>query len=536
MENPIHLSAESFIEALQGKVVRDVNGKSWKFLTKGYYGVEDRIVLWNVLVSEKISIKKNYVFEYEIIILDGEFQEEFKILGGEFRRGIEIRSGLFKKAFTIHEGEFQEEFKVTTVSFESIFKVSGGRFYNSFFLSGGRFNEYISISGGKFNNIFSVQDGVYANGLMINLDVKFNGGVEIKDSLFATYFDIIEGVFQKDFKIHKSEFHGDCTIQGGSFSQKLQLSDNTFNKGISFTSTSSDLTKQTKIQELLLLNTNHLVEIKASANITHLNIQNRITSEGKININGNYFEKITFSQVINEGRIELTSVKGGSLFRIIDSNLDNAIFKGVQFDSFEDIRIQNSKLNNISTIDSHFPSQSEKVYTSIDNKGYSTRDPKKMAEIYNQLYLAMQKQGNKKEELAYYAEYLNWQKKDYYESKNYVAWLSLLLYYMSTNFGKNWVQGVGITIYLTIVFYFLFSLILSYFEGKLGWEYLNGHHISRHVRNVTIFFNPVHRLEHISDPEKPVHWFPTIIDFIGRIFIGYMIYQTVTAFRRFGRK
>lgn len=587
MENPIHLYAESFIQALQGKVVRDKNGKSWNFLMKKYEDRKDVVVIWNVLITEKVDIGFQEIidFNYGIVIHQSSFEDWFTIYKGNFKENFIIQSGdfkgfqinggifekpfsiingifepfnitggIFKDLFSIFDGIFESFFTINNACFESNFKIKEGNF-NYVYFSNTNFNKILTISGGIYKNKFVFEEGIIINYLLL-FGGEFHNAFQIEKSNI-TNFSVEGGFFHYEIYLGWDTFFEQIDIKKGTFHSPLLVDGAIVNNFFLATNVKVIFRESHKkgfINKLILTAnfSETILDIEPKARLNNLFFKKQINADGEVSIYSKDFNKVCFENFINKGVLELTSIQARntkyeldekgevvekpnpSQLKIINSNLDNAIFKGVQFDSFDEIRVKNSKLNNISTIDSHFPTNTKKIYTDIDDKGQAVKESKRMAEIYNQLYLAMQKQGNRKEELAYYAEYLSWQKKAYYESKNYVAWLSLKLHQLSTNFGNSWLRGVMITFLGTIFFYFLFSLSQSIIEGKLGLEYLTLEHFSRHVRNLTIFFNPVHRLEQLS--QTPVNGLSALIDFIGRIFIGYMIYQTVTAFRRFGRK
>ncbi|GGE06940.1 pentapeptide repeat-containing protein [Psychroflexus salis] len=52
------------------------------------------------------------------------------------------------------------------------------------------------------------------------------------------------------------------------------------------------------------------------------------------------------------------------------------------------------------------------------------------------------------------------------------------------------------------------------------------------VKQIFLNLNPVHSFDYIDDLQ-PIFGLPYLFDFLGRIFIGYGIYQTVQAFRKF---
>jgi len=97
---------------------------------------------------------------------------------------------------------------------------------------------------------------------------------------------------------------------------------------------------------------------------------------------------------------------------------------------------------------------------------------------------------------------------------------------LSNWFGQSYIQGALFTILIGGLF---FTLALSYigsFEFTWNYEQWQWEHFVQ-------FLNPTHRFDYMKavDP-NPKTWF-FIWDFIGRILVGYGIYQTIQAFRKF---
>ena len=100
--------------------------------------------------------------------------------------------------------------------------------------------------------------------------------------------------------------------------------------------------------------------------------------------------------------------------------------------------------------------------------------------------------------------------------------ITLLFNEKTNNFGLNWWQPIKLIILSSIVFYsfFLFSLDVDNPHGY--WK------------NIFEFINPTHSIGFIAKGKWTAYSFS--IDFIYRIVEGLLIYQTVVAFRKFGKK
>jgi len=156
-----------------------------------------------------------------------------------------------------------------------------------------------------------------------------------------------------------------------------------------------------------------------------------------------------------------------------------------------------------------------------------------MEELYNQLYLAMQKQGNRAQEIIYHAEYLEWHRKKLskHPGRNLGSLASLCFHKYSTMHGKSWLLGVAWLIGLGATLYFCCAISLD--EIHLGFTYLSWDNFCFHTRYFFEFLVPTHKIDFMS--AKPGDG-AVIVDFINRLVVGLLLYQIIAAFRRFGKK
>jgi hypothetical protein len=230
--------------------------------------------------------------------------------------------------------------------------------------------------------------------------------------------------------------------------------------------------------------------------------------------------------VVPESQTDKTKLK------LVNSNLGNAIFKSVNFDSFDKIIVKSSKLNNISTINKHLPTTLKPAYAtdSQGNRQYQT--PSEMAETYNQLYLAMQKQGNRAKEMEYYSQYLHWQHKAYLQQRKLSVLVSLTLHKWSTNFGQNWIQGLVLFIVIGSMLCYIY--IQQLIPDPLVKNSLLQSKNFDPAKYYLQFLNPIRKGKLI--PWAQLTTTMVAIDSLWRLIAAYLTYQVVTATRRFGQK
>ncbi|OJJ21235.1 hypothetical protein BKI52_11765 [marine bacterium AO1-C] len=504
------------------------------------------------------------IFNKDIQILGGAFLSEVKFSGGNFDSKIEIKGGNFDELFAIEEGDFKKGVYISGGVFKDTFDISGGKFgpnaakeHTCFAIRGGDFNGLFKISGGSYKTKFGIKAGNFQEFRIKN--GNFHQDFNILGGNFAKSFHIEKGVsfqevnisngtFRSKFEVSGGKFQASMNIKGGKFSDEFVIDDAEFHQELYFQAGSfakEIVIKNTKaprpIQNLTFALSAFIktrVHIEQGAQIETLEFQEGIASGGAVYVDKIEVKNLLFRKFKNEGILELTGLPGKetspNLLSLTSSNLDNAVFKGVKFDSFDKIIIHETKLNSISTVYDHFPVKKESLGTSINNRNEIEKDFNGMAENYNQLYLAMQKQGNRSKEMEYYSRYLYWQHKAALKDHQMSAWLSLSMHKWSNRFGQSWLQGVLCFFILSLLFYALYVIdpTLKSIKGIDCHQEVNS--IEYHFKYYLQFLNPIRQNDLINCYKLT----PAMIaiDFIWRIIAGYLTYQIITAFRRFGRK
>lgn len=111
----------------------------------------------------------------------------------------------------------------------------------------------------------------------------------------------------------------------------------------------------------------------------------------------------------------------------------------------------------------------------------------------------------------------------------------LFLNKISNDFGTNWVRGLIFTIAFSVFFFIVYTFSLPHFPVKFGWcgwqSFFDAIDIS--FKYFFKFFIITHDLDFMREYGSNASSY--FIDSIARIFIGYGIYQTVAAFRKYGK-
>jgi hypothetical protein len=117
------------------------------------------------------------------------------------------------------------------------------------------------------------------------------------------------------------------------------------------------------------------------------------------------------------------------------------------------------------------------------------------------------------------------------------AWEYLLLQLnkRSNKHGLSWSRGLLFTLTLSILFYVLYLFTLEKLPFYWGWtnfySFWKASGIT--IKDFIRFFIVTHDFDFMKEYNPSALSF--IIDFISKIFIGYGIYQTIQAFRKYGK-
>lgn len=112
------------------------------------------------------------------------------------------------------------------------------------------------------------------------------------------------------------------------------------------------------------------------------------------------------------------------------------------------------------------------------------------------------------------------------------TYITVWFNYVSNNFGQSWLRGIIFTLLTTLIF---FSIFLKLSETKLYFNW-NSDSVIETTKYFLQFLN-VAKWDYSPfgiDIQEKYH-LGYLILFIGRIFIGYGYYQTIQAFRKFGK-
>ena len=153
--------------------------------------------------------------------------------------------------------------------------------------------------------------------------------------------------------------------------------------------------------------------------------------------------------------------------------------------------------------------------------------------IKNQL----EKEGNNIDAFKYnslekhaYQQQLKEHNKKWFNSQDA---LMFALNNLSNKHKNSWLSGFGFTVIVAIILLILTFGTTREFWNRVCWDCeFDLNVIGYTIKQFINFLNPEHSINYI-DELNPFYGIPYVFDFLGRIAVGYGIYQTVQAFRKF---
>lgn len=245
----------------------------------------------------------------------------------------------------------------------------------------------------------------------------------------------------------------------------------------------------------------------------------------------------TFDYSFNLIQINKHSKHPGHLIFENSTVVKRSFYHDIQFDTFSLDRSQfrlladfrDCRCNRLSLVGVIFESVSrfEQIAVKVADR-----------ETFRIIKQQLLKSNNRIDALGFYAKEMDEYKKELYSSK--IKGLIgdkviLLLSQLSNRHGLSWWRGVKFTVLVGLVFYILYLFTLEEKFFQFGWSSLNDFwKIS--IKNIGFYCQFIfigHSFD-FSDLFK-ASGLSYFVDFVSRIFIGFGYYQTIQAFRKFGK-
>lgn len=390
------------------------------------------------------------------------------------------------------------------------------------------------------------------------------------------------------YELHNVVVHGDVWVTNLSFSNKIEISNCEF-EGLSFAN--CQFTKDIRISESIIkshlliassdfetievyssdflgLSVNDHSSIKSLIIVGckeiqgHLSAQNS-TIEGLLRIthtkcNKNFYtSKSKISEVIIDyssfQKITIPSISEKGILKIIKSkvqeismydnftNLGYMQWNDILVTDYSKIELINAVMGRWDIINCNLSKSSLAIYSSkiTDTFYTNTKFPELLVvpeefeegenkhEIfrdgYNQLKTIAQKQNDRRMFLHYQAAELESYFKSIFFKEKPLTQIQLAFMWLSNNYGTSWGRGVLFVGGLNLLF-------LSLYLSNLPFDFSKANVISFSAKYTDLLL-----LSLVKKPDFMIGDRGTIIFGLSRIFIAFGIYQTIAAFRKFGK-
>lgn len=465
------VSAKEFIELMHNSFIPTAAGEKHFNINPG-----DKI-LKNLRVDEEVCFEGIQCYG-GIELLNCEFSK-FEILGSGFHKPLQINSCIFRSDFYVINSEFKKTFSLFRSTVANEFNFLRSKVGYSCDI------EHVKTIG---------ESRIASNQIDISLKIS---DFETNDSLDLLANTIGKELYMWNCKISESLFLRNKTIGGsvrviGTNGKQLYLSE-TIISGKDISIESCHFTNVTLPELIPDKSTLRIVRL----GFTQIEVEEDFTNLGYMQWN------------------ELRPMDGAKI------NVSNAVMGkwDIVNCNFEKVKMQlySSKITDAFYTNTKFP---EKLYVDADIVEKANKQHDILRDGYNQLKTLAQKQNDRKMFLHYQAEEL----RSFYATlqwwRDLRTKLQLFFMWLSNEFGTNWVRAVFFTASLNLLF-----LSMAFYGRPLDF--------SQTWNFVGQYFSFLLALTSKPDFIKSNQ---EIIAFgVSRIFIAFGIYQTISAFRKFGK-
>lgn len=350
--------------------------------------------------------------------------------------------------------------------------------------------------------------------LKIRLDfhgVHFIKEFNFQSITFAEDIDFIEATFEDKVTFKHLTFNKYFRLSGTTFNSDVNFARSVLNSNTIFFDSNENRTKfkgNVSFWETVLWSA-AFWDSTFEKDVDFTNTQFKCNA---------FFNRTRFSGKLILRSIETmgkTQFEGNLYFDgaiIHDLLLENILFETTL--SFNSARIDNIKLNNVLFVRNPLALSGTDIKHIADE--YTARILKHEALKDSNNFLALELRA---EEMKKHGEELKWFQHFF---EKFVFWLNK----KSNTYGLNWQKGVLFTMVVWFLFFSVFILIRDGWGDTFIWtnpEYLN------EAVNYFWIFNGMQGLS------PQTNWCEILPFFLGKIFIAYGIYQTITAFRKHGQ-
>lgn len=418
---------------------------------------------------------------------------------------------------------------------------------------GTKFDTYCSFIDIKVYDLFVLNHSIFKNELLIQ-NLTFVGEVDCRDSIFESklniesvifskntffsgayfnltninfvnfedYVDFYHAQFKDAFYLDEVDFKGKVIFNDSQFSKEVQFTNCNFHDTVKFVNISSIIEQRylpsfhfkfSTIEKLFLIDANPYEREKK-------NDFSRIRMGDNLS-----FEYCFF---LDTSLLILRSLQGNSASSLnfgYANILGNIVLQNIDIDS---LSLENATVTgNISIVDSVIIKKLKGRHTACVLKN----EMQKVNDRVNYL------KYRKEEHIQIGKDYFDTPKPNSTQKKllrwfnGIFEWIVIILNYLSNNFGRSWIQGCFFTIIIAFITVSILQYKADYIFFTLDWhewrEYL------------PIFWNNVLCYMWLPDmlniDLKEWEKSSITIYILGKILVGFGIYQTISAFRKHGK-
>lgn len=429
---------------------------------------------------------ENYVNKDRVIIIEGQtFQNVSLCEDITYPYEIEFRNCQIVDSFYVLAGKFEKRFLIKNCKTKNIV-INGGNFLGSLFINN---NE---VTGGI---VISRQDKwVWTPS---NVSIENNSGnyiaVENLDLLYLA-------------------FHNNKVDRINLMNTLMTMDEN----GRLQTRLSGSIKSLRFVMEpksRLFVSNQHIDDISFNGSLDDAEVIIDTVTVGKITFDD--FIKASNS-VVNFLRFKPHDSESSFLMR--NCLMGDSSFNDCDFKSFSCFQIANSQLSKIQYAHTLWPDKISIASPDqlFPDQSYGQYNEFQLREVYRQLKLSAISQSDKFMEAFFYRNEMIYLHKTLSAKKHLGSKIVLWLIRYSNNHKQNWI--------LPVILFFVVNFICAVLIGSAGMSNLR--------IDWNIFFNLLNPTHRFSDLNVTTVFGTLSVDFISRILTGFLIYQTIAAFRK----
>lgn len=448
-------------------------------------------------------IKDILVIDTPIEFIEKTIETEVNLSYCILKKKVDFSNTKFKKRLSFSGTQFNSEVYFTSAQFDSEVNFSHAEFDKK--------NHPLDIEHELDNNEF--RSDVDFSGIQFKKEAnffcaRFHSVVNFSRTQFKSTADFTDVDFYQITDFGEVDFHSISDFQFTQFYSTVNFRKTKFRAITNF-------------KNIVLKKIANFSEVKfeCAVQFSNLEIQDKILFSNTLFENEVQFIdcKITSHTVV--------SFEGTNCKKTLDISRSN--FHHCQ------LRFWNIKIVSNDKLDTYEKYKNDFSRMDIELSVYS-----KIRETYRIIKNTFYKEDNRieglvfyKKEMEIYEQELKFNKEK--ESTN-TQWDEILLFLnkISNNYGTSWRRGIAFTIGLGVLTFL--GLLFTLMWKKLTWKIEDSIDWNNTIKNFVEIIN-LSRWTDVYFFEEELNGVSYLILFIGRIFIGYGYYQTIQAFRKYGK-